>query len=109
MLAKKILSKYKRSFDTYKTILFLCYSKLCQYGSWSIVIFTDALYANLNHRLSSVGAYVTFLVDSNNSCLLTWHLNKVKHVLRSTLGAEALSLCNGLEDAIQHRALLKEY
>ena len=88
--------------------LSICYLKLCQYESWSIVIFTDALYANLNDRLSSAGAYVTVLVDSNNSCFLTWHLNKLKHVLRSTLGAEAVSLCNGLKDAIQHHALLKE-
>ena len=28
--------------------------------------------------------------------------------VRSNLGAEGLSLCDGLEDAIQHRALLKE-
>ena len=50
-----------------------------------------------------------FLVDSNdNCCLLTWHSNKIKRVVRSTLGAEALSLCDGLEDAIQHRALVKE-
>ena len=40
--------------------------------------------------------------------MLTWHSNKIKRVVRSTLGAETLSLCDGLEDAIQHRALLKE-
>ena len=70
---------------------------------------TDASYANLNEGVSSVGAYVIFLVDSNNNCcLLTWHSNKIKRVVRSNLGAEGLSLCDGLEDAIQHRALLKE-
>ena len=85
------------------------YPKLSQYKSWSIVVFTDASYANLNDGVSSVGAYVIFLVFSNNNCcLLTWHSNKIKRVVRSTLGAETLSLCDGLEDAIQHRALLKE-
>ena len=88
--------------------LSICYPKLCQYESWSIVIFTDASYASLNDGVSSVGAYVIFLVDSNNNCLLTWHSNKIKRVVRSTLGVEALSLCDGLEDAIQHCALLKE-
>ena len=85
------------------------YPKLCQSESWSIVGFTDASYASLNDGVSSVGEYVIFLVDSNdNCCLLTWHSNKIKRVVRSTLGAEALSLCDGLEDAIQHRALLKQ-
>ena len=84
------------------------YLKLCQYESWNIVIFTDASYVNLSDRVSSVGAYVIFLVDSNNNCcLLTWHSNNIKRVVRSTLGEEALSLCDGLEDAIQHRAQLK--
>ena len=84
------------------------YLKLCQYESWNIVIFTDASYVNLSDRVSSVRAYVIFLVDSNNNCcLLTWHSNNIKRVDRSALGAEALSLCNGLEDAIQHRAQLK--
>ena len=35
-------------------------------------------------------------------------MNKIKCVVGPTLGAEALSLCDGLEDAIQHHALLKE-
>ena len=39
--------------------------------------------------------------------MLTWHSNNIKRVVRSTLGEEALSLCDGLEDAIQHRAQLK--
>ena len=39
--------------------------------------------------------------------MLTWHSNNRKRVVRSTLGEEALSLCDGLEDAIQHRAQLK--
>ena len=70
---------------------------------------TDASYVNLNEGVSSVEAYVIFLVDSNNNCcLLTWHSNKIKRVVRSNLGAEGPSLCDGLEDAIQRRALLKE-
>ena len=32
----------------------------------------------------------------------------IKHVVRSTLGAEAFSLCDGLKDPVQHHALLKE-
>ena len=48
--------------------LFICYAKLCQYKSWNIVIFTDASYANLSDGVTSVGAYVIFLVDSNNNC-----------------------------------------
>ena len=53
------------------------YPKLCQFESWSIVVFTDASYANLNDGVSSVGAYVIFLVDSNNNCcLLTFEHDK---------------------------------
>ena len=71
---------------------------------WRTAVFTDASYANLNDRVSSVGVYVIFLVNSNNNyCLLTWYSNKIKRVVRSNIGAEALSLRDGLEDAIQHR------
>ena len=84
--------------------LSIYYPKLCQSKLWRIAVFTDASYANLNDRVSSVGAYVIFLVNSNNNyCLLTWYSNKIKRVVRSNIVAEALSLCDGLEDAIQHR------
>ena len=84
------------------------YPKLCQYESCIVILLMHHMPISMKELAVSEHT-LYFLFDSNNNCcLLTWHSNKIKRVVRSNLGAEGLSLCNGLEDAIQHRALLKE-
>ena len=51
-----------------------------------------------------------FLTDSEQKkcAVLDWHANKIKRVVRSTLAAEALSLCDGLETALHIRIVLED-
>ena len=59
--------------------------------------------------LSPAFAHIVFLVDSDgNCCTLSWHGGKIKRVVRSTLAAEALSLCEAVEDAIYLKHILSE-
>ena len=69
---------------------------------WNMVIvFSDAAHANLNDGVGSAGAHIVFLVGDNNACCpLAWHMGKIKRVVRSTIAAEALSLQEGLEEAV---------
>ena len=72
-----------------------------------IVAFTDASYANLPDGASSTGRYVVLLVGLNNNAnTLSWSSNKIKHDIKSTTATEALSLVNGLEEAICLRAII---
>ena len=77
-------------------------------NTWRIVAFTDASHANLE-EVGSVGSHVIILVDKDfNCCPVVWRSNKIKRVVRSTLAAEALSLQEGLEDALYIREMMKE-
>ena len=74
---------------------------------WKLVIFSDAAHANLDDKVSSVGAHIIYLVNKTGFCCpLTWQSSKIKRVVRSTIAAEALSLQEGLEDAIYLRQIL---
>ena len=72
-----------------------------------IVAFTDASYVNLPDGESSAGGYVILLVGRNNNAnTLSWSSNKIKRVVKSTTAAEALSLVNGLEEAVYLQAII---
>ena len=87
----------------------LFFPVLNQNETWRIIVFSDASHANLSQGTGSMGAHVIFLVDSNsNCCTLSWHGGKIKRVVRSTIAAEALSLCEAVEDAIFLKHILTE-
>lgn len=69
---------------------------------WEIVCYTDASLGNLNNGIDSAGGHIVFLLNTQTSrvAVLDWQANKIKRVVRSTLAAETLSLCEGLESAI---------
>ena len=46
------------------------YPKLSQYKSWSIVVFTDASYANLNDGVSSVAGLSMNILRASNKLLV---------------------------------------
>jgi hypothetical protein len=70
-------------------------------------LFTDAAFANLN-KTDSTQAYVIFLIDENyHCCALDWKATKIKRVVTST-AAEALSLQEGIGDAIFLREVIIE-
>lgn len=65
----------------------------------SIVVVSDASYANLPDG-SSQGGYVIFMVDSSGRCCpLSWQSRKIRKVCKSTLAAEGWSLVEGLDAA----------
>ena len=54
------------------------------------------------------GAHIVWLVDNHGKCCpLSWHANKIKRVVRSTIAAEALSLQEGLESSFIIEKCLK--
>ena len=78
--------------------------------TWSIKVFTDASRANLCDKVSSARGYLVFLMgEQKRSALLNWESNKIQRVVKATLSAEALALCDGLSNAILIRRLLQEY
>lgn len=63
--------------------------------------FSDAVHANLNDGVISVGTHTIVFVDNqSNSCQLTWQANKIKLIVCSTFASEALSLQEAIEHAI---------
>ena len=79
-------------------------------NNWQILCFTDAALGNLNDGVDSTGGHIVFLTDSEQKkcAVLDWHANKIKRVVRSTLAAEALSLCDGLETVLHIRRVLED-
>ena len=74
---------------------------------WQIVVFTDAALANLSDGISSMRAYIIFLIGQNGLCCpIAWNGNKIKRVVRSTIAAEALSLQEVLEEALYLHQML---
>jgi hypothetical protein len=71
---------------------------------WKIVVFSDAAHANLCDGVGSVGAHIVMIVGEGGKCsVVSWHAAKIKRVVRSSLAAEALSLQEGIEDAMYIR------
>ena len=87
----------------------LQFASLNKNDPWRIVVFSDASHGNLSQGTGSMGAHVIFLVDNGGKCCtVSWHGGKVKRVVRSTIAAEALSLCEAVEDAIFIKHILAE-
>ena len=102
--ANKIAIKVKH---TPSLITFPC---LGDVKKWSIKLFTDASKSNMSDKISTARGFLVFLVgEGNRSCLIHWECNKVQRVVRSTLAAEGLALCDGLSSAILLRRLVQEY
>ena len=99
--ARKVLRRLQE-FQSY--ILFPCIN-----DSWFLYVFTDASLANLPDGVSSSLGVVIFITDGVKSCPLSWHANKIKRVVRSTLAAETLALLEGLEEALYLRSVLGEF
>jgi hypothetical protein len=75
----------------------------------TLVCYTDAALGTLNNGVDSSCGYVIFLADAKDNCaVLDWKSNKIKRVVRSTLAAETLSLCDGLEAAIYLAGLIED-
>ena len=76
-----------------------------------LICFTDAALGTLNNDIDSTGGYIIFACNKEKSkcAALDWQSNKIKRVAKSTLTAEALVLCEGLEASIYLSELLAEF
>ena len=88
IVVNKIVRKIK---NEPSHVLFPC----LDLSSVHLKTYTDASLNNLP-RGTSEGGTITFLCDSFNH----WSSTKIKHVVRSTLAAETLSLVEGSETAM---------
>ena len=76
---------------------------------WNIVVFTDASLCNINGGTGSTAARIVWLMDCYGKCCpLSWHANKIKRVVRSTIAAEALSLQEELECGFYYRKIFED-
>lgn len=100
--------KALKSVQLSKAEIFL--SDLGDPSKWRVVCYTDAALGNLNDGIDSTGGSIVFVTNQTNKqcAVLDWQANKIKRVVRSTLAAEAMSLCDGLETAIHLRDLIEE-
>jgi hypothetical protein len=72
-----------------------------------LITFTDASFANLCNGTGSCIGYVVFLVGiDDRACPLTWKSGKAKRVVKSTLGAESMSLLEGIEASIYLKTMI---
>ena len=86
------------------------FPNLGDHKHWKLLCYTNASLGNLNNGTDSTGGYLVFLVNGNsgNAAILDWQANKIKRVVRSTLAAETLSLCEGLEASIHLNSIIEE-
>ena len=78
------------------------------FGAWRLIAFTDASLGNLNSGTNSCGGSIIFLSHGDLVAPLVWRSGRIKRVVRATLSAEALSLCEGLDEAIYVKHILCE-
>ena len=77
-------------------------------NDWKVFVFTDASLCNINDGTGRTGGHIVWLVDCHGKCCpLSWHANKIKRVVRSTIAAETLSLQEGLESSFYYRKMLE--
>ena len=58
----------------------------------------------------SQGGQIVFLADNcNHCCVVYWNSSQIKHVPRSTVGAETLSLSDGCGIVILIHSFIKEF
>ena len=75
---------------------------------WRLILYTDAVHANICQGTGSICAYIVFITDGTSCCSLDWQANKIKRVVRSTLAAETLGLQEGFEATFYLHNLIKE-
>ena len=73
-----------------------------------LAVFSDASLGNLDNKVKSCKAFVTFLADGERCCPLQWNSKKIDRVCSDTLEAETRAMKYGLIHAVALRNMLKE-
>ena len=76
----------------------IVFPKMKSLNDLYIKVFTDASFRNLPDG-GSQGGHVVFLTDGVRSCPVSWHSQKIKRIVKSTIAAETLALADGCETA----------
>ena len=64
------------------------------------MLYVDAAFGNLADG-GSQGGYLVFLADQHNNCnLISWQSKRLKRIVRSTLAAETLAMCEGVDASL---------
>ena len=88
--------------------LFIRFPNLGPSKDWKIVVFSDASHANID-SVSSVGGHIALIAGcKKRSVPIAWSILKIKHVIRSTLAAETLSLSEALNHTIYLKQIVME-
>ena len=104
LAANKIVRKLKFSSD-----LCLIYQKVGILSEHcSIDVFTDASFGNLPCGGTQAGYLVFINQPGCKPALLSWRSQKLRRVVRSTLFAETVACCNGIEAALVCHKLVLE-
>lgn len=102
-LREATIDDMKRALKLIKDVKFtenhILFPNLGDPVDWKIIVYTDASFANLADGFSSTYGLIAFVCGNDNSAPLSWRSGKIKRVVRSTLGAEAMALQEGLEEA----------
>ena len=99
-LFNKVVRKLKKNSYTIK------FTKLV--GDIHIVLYVDAAFGNLADG-GSQGGYLVFLADQHNNCnLISWQSKRLKRIVRSTLAAETLAMCEGVDAALYVSAVYSD-
>ena len=76
-------------------------------NDWKVVVFTDASLRNINDGTGITGGHIVWLVDCHGKCCpLSWHANKIKRVLRSTIATGTLGI-QGLERSLYYIKIIE--
>ena len=77
--------------------------------NWTIVTYGDGAFANLPDKVMSSGGHIILVVDEKgNSCPITWSVNKIQRVVRSSLASEALTQQEAIDGALFAKEMLRE-
>ena len=99
--ANKLITKLKEEAS------YVFYPRIDAKADWKLVVLSDASFGNLG--VSSCGGHIIVLMgEDNKCCVLGWSSGKIKRVVKSTLAAEMLSMCEGLDHAIYLKHVVKE-
>ena len=103
LMANKAVRKVKSSPFALK------FRKLEINNKLKIISYSDGSLRNLCNGVSSGSGWVIFLVDEfNHANVVSWHSNKLKKVVDSTLAAESLSLSEAIKEALYIQHILSE-
>ena len=86
----------------------VCFPDLGPIQSWKLINYSDASFGNLSNGVSSARGSITFITGNGRSAPISWKSGKIKRVVKSTIAAEGLALCEGVADAVYLKSILSE-